>query len=67
MINNNDNLLISGCYDRAIRFWRNHQNQWIFHQKLQICYYGVIISLSLNESENYLICLSEFENKIFVC
>ncbi|CAD8093033.1 unnamed protein product [Paramecium sonneborni] len=67
LINKNDSLLIAGSNDRAIRFWIKSQNQWIFHQKFQICYYGVIISLSLNESENYLICLSELENKIFIC
>ncbi|CAD8176171.1 unnamed protein product [Paramecium pentaurelia] len=67
ILNKDENLLICGSNDKAIRFWRKNKNQWNFHQKYQISHYGVIISLSLDDSENYLICLSELENSIFIC
>ncbi|CAD8171602.1 unnamed protein product [Paramecium octaurelia] len=67
ILNKDENLLIYSSNDRAIRMLRKHNNQWSFHQKFEVSYYGYIISLSLNESENFLVCLSEFENKIFIC
>ncbi|CAD8127270.1 unnamed protein product [Paramecium sonneborni] len=57
LINNNDDLIISGGCDRTIKFWGN-QNQWLCQQTI-INHTSNVCSLSLNENQNKLISCSD--------
>ncbi|CAD8113788.1 unnamed protein product [Paramecium primaurelia] len=55
LINNTDDLIISGSYDKTIKFWIKY-NQWICQQTISDL--GFVYSLSLNEQQNKLISCS---------
>ncbi|CAD8213301.1 unnamed protein product [Paramecium pentaurelia] len=56
LLNNTDDLIISGSYDTKIKFWMK-QNQWICQQTISD-HTGSVYSLSLNEKQNKLISCS---------
>ncbi|CAD8214861.1 unnamed protein product [Paramecium octaurelia] len=56
LLNNKDDLIISGSYDKTIRFWRK-QDIWLCQQKISD-HNNQVYSLSLNEQQNKLISCS---------
>ncbi|CAD8182602.1 unnamed protein product [Paramecium pentaurelia] len=56
LLNNTDDLIISGSVDNTIKFWMK-QNQWICQQTISD-HTGYVYSLSLNEKQNKLISCS---------
>ncbi|CAD8191716.1 unnamed protein product [Paramecium pentaurelia] len=57
LINNTDDLIISGSCDNTIKFWMK-QNSWICQQTISD-HTNYVYSLSLNEQQNKLISCSE--------
>ncbi|CAD8188623.1 unnamed protein product [Paramecium pentaurelia] len=56
LLNNNENLIITGSHDSFIKFW-NKQNGWLCQQTIKE-HTNIIYSLSLNEIQDKLISCS---------
>ncbi|CAK81134.1 unnamed protein product, partial (macronuclear) [Paramecium tetraurelia] len=63
LLNNTDDMIISGSYDKKIKFWMK-QNQWLCQQTISD-HSETIYSLSLNEQQNKLISCSK-DSQIFI-
>ncbi|CAD8065766.1 unnamed protein product [Paramecium sonneborni] len=63
VLNNNDDLIISGSFDKTIKFWMK-QNQWLCQQTITD-HTNYVYSLSLNEQQNKLISCS-YDSQILV-
>ncbi|CAD8190900.1 unnamed protein product [Paramecium pentaurelia] len=56
ILNNNENLIVSGSYDSSIKFW-NKQNGWLCQQTIKV-HTNYVFQLSLNEKQDKLVSCS---------
>ncbi|CAD8111338.1 unnamed protein product [Paramecium sonneborni] len=64
LINNNEDQIISCSADKSIKFW-NQENQWQCNQTLSL-HSNSITSISINQSNQYLISCARDDNLIYI-
>ncbi|CAD8097019.1 unnamed protein product [Paramecium primaurelia] len=56
ILNDNENLIVSGSYDSSIKFW-NKQNGWLCQQTIKV-HTNSVFQISLNETQDKLVSCS---------